>query len=296
MANGKKVYNINAMRPALVKAREDGNRRVITKSMCSELGISDTYYEWYKKGIESLFNAVCSYCRLKNSPKASAESVNTAHEAIYPLWKDLLSTAERDKMTRELRVTEHDISNLVSFCQTFVNDANDASRGQDETFVAHKVWATQPLKQFQKKVETDLGIRIAQVEVLSDAERDFLSAERKILNQWKKAERRIGELAAQKERLIAMKTKLKGAEAKALLEEQIADIDAQTAQLSDKIENLQQKHKDLLNPPAEDKKEEVPTPKAAAMTKRSRRKKKAEAADGDTIVAKRPADKAEDAA
>lgn len=286
MANTK-VYNINAMRPALVKMRETGNRGVITKSVCSELGIGETYFEWYKKGIESLFNAVCDYCRQKNSPKATAESVNAAHEAIYPLWKDMLSTAERDKMTKELRVTEHDISNLVSFCQTFVNDVNDVSRGKDENFVAHKVWAVQPLKQFQKKVEIDLGIRIAQVEVLSDEERDFLNAERKILNQWKKAERRIDDIAANKERLMALKTKMKGAEAKALLDEQIADLDNQTNTLNEKIAGLKKQHEELLNPPAKGEKEAPAAPENAAPKKRSRKAKKAAAAEEETVVVKK---------
>ena len=45
----QKVYNINAMRPAIVKMREKGNRGVITAKLCSELGISETYYTWYKK-------------------------------------------------------------------------------------------------------------------------------------------------------------------------------------------------------------------------------------------------------
>ena len=45
MANNNKVYNINAMRPAFVKMRENGNRGVITKSVCSELGISETFFE-----------------------------------------------------------------------------------------------------------------------------------------------------------------------------------------------------------------------------------------------------------
>lgn len=286
MAN--KVYNINAMRPALVKMREGGNRGVITKKVCSELGISETYYSWYKSSIEKLFEVVCAYCRVKNSPKASAAEVGAAHEAIFPVWKDMLSTAERDKMKRELRVTEHDISNLVSFCQTFVNDANDVSRGKDESFVAHKVWAVQPLKQFQKRVEIDLGIRIAQVEVMSDTDRDFLNAERKVLNKWKKAERRIEEISANKERLIALKTKMKGDEAKALLDEQIKDMDTQIAELNTRIEDCKKQHEQLLNPP-EPEKAEGTEAAAEAKPKRTRKRKnkdKAEPAEGP----KAPAD------
>lgn len=271
-----KVYNINAMRPAFIKMYENGNRGTINKKVCSELGISETFYEWYKKGIESLFNAVCNYCRLKNSPKATAAELTAAHEAIFPLWKDMLHTAEKSREERELRVRQDDVSNLVSFCQTFVNDANDVSRGKDENFVAHKVWAVQPIKQFQKKVEIDLGIRIKEIEVMSDTERDFLSAERKILNQWKKAERRIEEVSANKERLMAVKAKMKSAEAKSLLDEQISELDALIVSLTDKVSKLSQEHHDLLNPPVEaaevsapEAVADAPTPKKGARKKKS---------------------------
>lgn len=285
MAKNNKVYNINAMRPAFVKMRETGNRGVISKKVCSELGISETYFDWYKKSIESLFEAVCAYCRLKNSPKATADEVNAAHEEIYPRWKDMLSTAERDKMTRELRVTEHDISNLVSFCQVFVNDKNDTSRGTDESFVARKVWAVQPLKQFQKKVEIDLGIRIAQVDVLTDEQRDFLRAESRILNQWKKAERRISEITANKERLSALKSKVKGDEAKDLLDEQIADIDAQIATLTKKTKNLQKQHDELLNPLVEAAKDAADAAKAKKPARRTRKSKKSASKTTDEVSA-----------
>ena len=126
-------------------------------------------------------------------------------------------------------------------------------------------------------MEIDLGIRIAQVEVLSDEQRDFLRAEQKILNQWKKAERRIKDLAANKERLTALKVKMKGAEAKALLDEQIADMDTQIAALNEKVKGLQQKHEELLNPPVEAAKDAAEVQKP----KRTRRSKKAEAAAAD---------------
>lgn len=279
-----KVYNINAIRPALVRMRENGNRGVISKSLCNELGITENYFTWYKASLEKLFEAVCAYCRLKNSPTATKADVDAALEAIYPLWKDMLSTAEKDKFTKELRVTEHDISNLVSFCQIFVNDKNDLSRGTDDNFVTHKVWAVQPLKQFQKRVETDLGIRIAQIEVLSDTERDFLRAEGKILSKWKKAERRIADLSANKEKLMALSAKVKGAEAKGIFKAQIEEIDESIKVLNEKIEGCKKAHYELLNPETkEEKSAEVATPKAAATTKKT---KKAKSTTKEVLVAK----------
>ena len=45
----KKVYNINAMRPVLLAAHEQGNRRMIDKKFCAEHGVSEGYFKVYKK-------------------------------------------------------------------------------------------------------------------------------------------------------------------------------------------------------------------------------------------------------
>jgi AcrR family transcriptional regulator len=161
------VYNVNAMRPAFARARGEGNRRLISKEICAELGISEGFFTSYLKGMEQLFDAVVTYCRLKNSPTVAEDALKTAREAVFPLWKNLLSCAEKDKFARELRVREDDVANLVSFCQGFVRDANDPSLGADKTFQARMAWHTQNFAAFRKKVETDLGIRIEGAEVMA---------------------------------------------------------------------------------------------------------------------------------
>lgn len=86
----KKVYNINAMRPVLLAAHEQGNRRMIDKKLCSEHGVSEGYFQVYKKNMEALFEAVSAYARAKNSPKAKPSEVLALREAIFPLWRDIL--------------------------------------------------------------------------------------------------------------------------------------------------------------------------------------------------------------
>ena len=126
----------------------------------------------YVANVKKLFEATCNYCRVKNSPFATNDMRAEAKQPIYDCWKELLSSAEKEQFASDLRVCEDDVSNLVGFCQRFVNDANDQSRGKDDSFISHKVWAIETIRDFQKKVETDIGIRIAQVEVLSDEERE----------------------------------------------------------------------------------------------------------------------------
>lgn len=273
-----KTYNINAMRPALLEARKQGNKKIITKQFCEGLGISAGYFDSYKNTIKELFEAVAHYCRLKNSPNTDREKpdeLKKAYEAIYPLWKTLLETGEKEKMKKDLHVGEEDIANLIGFCQKFVADSNDVSRGKDEDFVAQKVWANQPLAQFQKAIETDLGIRIAKIEVLSDEERDFLRAENKILRSWKAAESRIGTLTVRKENFTKELKSAKGDELKKYIEEHIKTIDEKIAEQQKKVKDCEKEFNKLHNPEKEDveaeKAETKKTTKAKKTTKKSKK-------------------------
>ena len=247
----EKTYNVNEMRPAFIRAREKGNSGVITVGMCKDLGVSEVFFNVYLDTVKKLFEAVADYCRKKNSPSASDEAKAEAYEKIFPLWKELLQSAEKDKFDRDLRVGEHDISNLVGFAQSFMKDKNDASRGADKTFIAQKVWAVEDLTSFRKKIETDLGIRIAGVEVLSDDERDHLREERKTLSKWKKAEGHKDDLSKRKEELNRIKAKLTGDEAKKVIDDQIADIDKKIVVLDGTIAECQKKYDAINAKPSE---------------------------------------------
>jgi len=119
------VYNINVMRAALKTAWENGNRGLVTEKSCKELGISEGFFKAYENGMKLLYEAVSAYCRAKNSPSASADEIKATRERIFPLWKTMLACAEKEKFSRELRVREDDVANLVGFCQGFMLSKND---------------------------------------------------------------------------------------------------------------------------------------------------------------------------
>lgn len=231
----KKIYNINAMREVLLAARKDGNRKMITAKFCAEHNVAEGYFTMFRNTIQELYEVTSNYCRLKNSQGVAEETLKEAHDKIYPLWKSLLETAEKDKLKKDLHCTEHDISNLVSFCQKFTSDRNDESRGTDKEFCAQKVWAIQPIAQFQKFIETDLGIRIEKIEVLSDEQRDYLRAEGKILRQWGKAEKRIRSYEAQIDLNTKEIKKAKTDEMKNYFKEQNANLKKKIAEAEAKI-------------------------------------------------------------
>jgi hypothetical protein len=77
-----------------------------------------------------------------------------------------------------------DVSNLIGFCQKFMNGANNSFN--EEGFGATKVWATNTEIAFRKFVETDSRNPHCSSRCARDDKRDFLTAERKLLTAIKK--------------------------------------------------------------------------------------------------------------
>lgn len=287
MAKKNETYNINAMRPALQKAYQNGNRRMISAKDAKEAGVSEGYFEMYRKLVTDLYNAAANYCRVKNSPTATDADRAAALEPIWGCWKALLQCGEKAKDQRDFRPSEHDIANIVSFTQKFIANRNDVSRGQDESFTAQKVWSVTTEGQFRKFVETELGIRIAGVEVMSDEERDFLRAERKILTRWKKAESRIASIEAEKVALKAQMTNVKSAEVKKFFKDELAKKEAEIANLTAKVAEFEQEFKNLHSAGTAEAYAEAK--KAEAKAKAEKKAPKAKKADKTEVPATKKA-------
>lgn len=259
-----KPYNINEMRKALQNVRDGGNRKSVTLTLCRELGITEAYFSAYKTHIETLYTAVARYCRIKHTPSAKPEEVKAAFEAMFPAWKELLSTSEKDKRQSDLHVDLHDIYDLISFCQTFMNDSNNVDGAED--FVAKKSWAIDNLSRFNKKVETMLGIKIARIDVMSDTERERLRAESKYLGAIKKANNRVEELTKTKALYEA-----KAKEYPKAFEDLLADINVQIDTQQKKVASNRDALQKLDNPGSADG-AEVSGKKGAVKPKRNKSK------------------------
>lgn len=246
-----KIYNINAMRPALIKARELGNRSVVGAKMVKELGISETYFKHYVVSVEKLFVTVCKYVDVKNSPVATDESRKQSLNAIYPLWKALLECSEESKFERTLHTSEHDISSLVGYVQTFSNAQNNVD--MQEKFVSTKMFSKVNVKNFRKKVETDLGIRIAEVEVLTVEQSEFLRKERSLLGKKRKFMTRIDELKANIAFTEKRLTHAKNEETIKAFNEDISRFNEDVKAAEAKITELNTKLDELHNPKTEAK-------------------------------------------
>ncbi|WP_206459424.1 hypothetical protein [Anaerovorax sp. IOR16] len=188
-------YNINYMRKAFVLAREKGNKGLISKKMISELEIDEVWFKVYLSNIEKLYKATCNYITVKHNPLTLENEKLVAREPLYPLWKELLSSGEKDKTSKDMRCSETDIDSIVGYSEMFMDDSVNID--DDKDFVAFKEIAHTKLSRFRKDIETLLGIKICNAEVMDDSQRDFLTSQRKIISGRKKAESKIESVKVQ---------------------------------------------------------------------------------------------------
>lgn len=192
----KKLY-INEMHKVFEEARKTGNRGAIKEDLALANGVSKGFFDAYLNTITDLYEATAEYVRLKNGYEADEKQLKAAVSAIFKEWRTLLDCAEESAYERKMRLRPDDVSNLVGFAQKFVNDANNAAGV--EGFVAQKQWATQTLTRFRQQVEIEIGIRLAEVSVMSDERREYLDKERKALATIRKSGKALEDLAKEKE-------------------------------------------------------------------------------------------------
>lgn len=172
----KKIYNINAMRPVIIKAHgaDYCNSKAITKEMVVGAGVDMSYFVKWQADVDALRETVCEYVKLKHDTSAKDEDVYASRERIFPKWKTILEAGENTKEAKELHVTPYDVDSLVGYAEQFMA----TSRGTMITFTTKQI--------FRKYVEALLGCRIAQNAVMTDGDRDTLqsyySAQRRIQN------------------------------------------------------------------------------------------------------------------
>lgn len=228
-----KTYNVNAMRPALKEAYENGNTKAISVKDCQALGITVGYFEIYKNNLENLFNALCEYSRIKHTPDAKAEDIANAYEQIFPLWKEAMSNAEKKKDSKDFSVDLRDVEDLLGFVQKFQNNSNEKN--------AVKVWSMETFTLFRRKVETMLGIKIAKAEVMTDAMRDYLRKEKALINKINNCNSAIDKAKADNDVLNGYLAKVTEKSAKDIFNTQIKSNKAKISKNKETVKELQAK-------------------------------------------------------
>ena len=174
MAN--KNYNFNAIRPLIVIAHNQGNKKPINKDMVDGAGIDARYFTQWQADVKALQKTVEDYVDKRKNGRFNAEitegDIYAARERIFPKWKEVLHCAEKDKEARILHVDPADVEDLIGFAWKFM----DTGVGTAECHVDEKA--------FRRQVESLIGCMIAEREMLTDHERD-------VLDKYNKATRKI---------------------------------------------------------------------------------------------------------
>ena len=182
----KNIYNINAIRPALIAAHNNGNKKNLTRDMLEGAGIQGEYFAYWQQSVETLRTKVVAYVNIawnqKFDSKITAEQVSEARNEIYPAYKDILSQSEADKETKKLHVDETDVERLIKFAWNFTSAAGATTMVNVEK------------KKFRLEVEKLMGCIITQAEILSDSDRDKLNTYNKNAKSVEKGEDRIAEI------------------------------------------------------------------------------------------------------
>ena len=197
----KKTFNYNAMRPAIIAAHNNGNRKAISKEYVDAFGIQDLQFEEWKKDIKKLYDAALEYHKLFRKPTLTWTAEDTAaleeieQKKILPAWANLLHAGESTKESRELRVLpNHDPMWVLRYISKIVTVADIGSVDSDAGFDV-----------FRKGIETEIGLRIAQNGMLTADDRDtverYQSAARRVSTCNTLAEELLKELETAKANL-----------------------------------------------------------------------------------------------
>lgn len=172
------MKNINKMRQVFIVARDAGNK-TITKKMVTDNGITEGYFQSWCNIADKLHALVCSYIDEARSPNSDGEKIARLRNLIFAQWKEALSCAQPDEDSNALKANAEDLTALIGYAEKFQAESNGKS--------AKKLISHAKINPFRRNVETFIGIRIAEVSVMTDAVRDFLNTEKKLLKSIRRA-------------------------------------------------------------------------------------------------------------
>lgn len=178
------------MRRAILEARHRGNRGMINRSMCNDLGIAENSFTWYSGAMENLRNATLKLCYALHDG-STPEQIKEFESECFECWKNIFQYCEMDTHSNDLHASRHNVYDLVSVCQKIGRDRLDLYGEQD--FVAYAVWQPASKRKFVTSVESILGMMAERVEMMSEEESEYFAAMRRILSKIRKKNNHIKE-------------------------------------------------------------------------------------------------------
>ena len=178
------------MRRAIIEARHRGNRGMINKAMCNDLGIAENSFTWYSGSMENLRNATLKLCYALHDG-STPEQIKEFESECFECWKNIFQYCEMDTHSNDLHASRHNVYDLVSVCQKIGRDRLNLYGEQD--FVAYAIWQPESKRRFVTSVESILGMMAERVEMMSETESEYLAPMRRILGKIRKKSNDIKE-------------------------------------------------------------------------------------------------------
>lgn len=182
------------MKQALINAHNTNNVKAISKDFAAGSGVSEKAYTSWVTWIESLHYVVTPWVEKFNDKNIKDEELQEIYKAVFPILRQLT------KVDDKLFVRDSD---AVKFCG-FAAKHGKSGNGTVDVLVGKTA--------FRREIEAELGIRIAQNEVLSEDNYDVIIKYEKAVSNQEKAENRLNGYERNGAKVEGLKEQLKKAE------------------------------------------------------------------------------------
>lgn len=192
---------LKEMKQALINAHKTNNAKAISKDFAAGSGVSERAFTSWTTWIESLHVAVTPWVQKFNDKDITDAELQEIYNKVFPILKQLAKVDETPLFIRE--------SDAVRICG-FAAKHGKTANGSVDVLVGKVA--------FRREIETMLGIRLAQNEVLIEDDYDkIVKYERAVKNKEKAEARLDGYTNAKGVKVVGLREQLK--EAKKTLEE-----------------------------------------------------------------------------
>lgn len=198
----KKVSIYMAIQPAIIRMHELGNNKAISKDFAAGCGAGEVAFTSWVNHIDELYDIVLPWGNKFNNKKVTDDELAVIYKTVFPKWRQICRVGETEcNGHNNMFIRESD---AVRICG-FVIKHGKTEKGSIDVANGKKV--------FRKEIETMLGIRLAQNEVLSDKDYDIIKTYEKAESNKDKAENRLDGYTRNGQEVKGLRALLKDAEA-----------------------------------------------------------------------------------
>ena len=182
------------IKKALIMAHNQGNHNAISKDFAAGCGVSERAYESWVTFIDTLHYKVAPWVEKFNDKDIPDEELQNIYKDIFPTWR-LINTTDDKLFIRE--------SDAIVICGYAKKHGRSEVKGSIDVLVGKKA--------FRREIETELGIRIAQNEVLTEDEYDVIVKYERAEANKEKATQKLEGYERNGQKVMGLKEKLENA-------------------------------------------------------------------------------------